>query len=314
MIDSKQNRGRVEKAKFDWYSATFFELIPGIVGDMPYQIREIIEVEFLARFGVGGIWLDNHKGMNGYINSWSFRPFDMDTGEIEMGEAICTLCFGHVSASPSVFASGNTAGMLADILRMEGFPVKHHVSRCDIAFDTREIKFDDLYEYLKTFAKRKGLSTSYYGDFDRKKGRTYYVGSSKSACYLRVYEKGFEQRSKGWKDAPLDWVRIEFQMRPDKAIRERVSSMLPEEVVNISRWATELMGLFGVGGEHMPHRVESDDSIEARFASLIRSRKSSFWLEVQEMCHGDLLNLGQHVIRALINTGKLSADEVKGAR
>lgn len=53
------------------------------------------------------------------------------------------------------------------------------------------------------------------------KGRTMVYGSTKSDYYMRIYEKGHEQRDKGIIDSDLTWIRIEVQVQYSKASQRR---------------------------------------------------------------------------------------------
>lgn len=288
----------VSSPAFDWYAGTLYDLPPKL-DVFPREIYEFVALEFNAQFGIEGIWIDREKGQNGYLRSFEFKAIDMDTGELD--QTVCTFLFNSHNASPSLRASGNTAGMLAQIMRMDSFPYSHHVTRADIAFDTVDASFDELHDYLKDYALRKRLKTTYYGDYDRKeKGRTYYIGSRDSEVYLRIYEKGLEQRQKGWVDAPKDWVRIEFEIKPRKEVRQEASAFDHFDFVRLSRWALEFMELFGFEGEHIAKRVEERRTTLMKLRAFALMRSADWYAEIlREECGGSFEALGRLIGEAV---------------
>lgn len=139
-----------------------------------------------------------------------------------------------------VIRGGVECSYAVDMFR-SGFP-DHKPSRVDVALDWQdEGVFDLLTNAALSVARKHGLATSLQGDWvDSERGRTLYVGSTQSTHRLRVYEKGYEQRAKGVDpDAPLDWVRTEFQVRPDRRAKAIVSRMSPCEVAASTAWTAD---------------------------------------------------------------------------
>lgn len=128
----------------------------------------------------------------------------------------------------------------------------HRVSRVDVAVD---YDYEGAFRHLEGIAlnvalhhKPEPLSTSVGGDHYQLKGRTSYFGSRTSTHFVRVYEKGYEQRSRGINpNASLTWSRCEMEIKPSKKgdARETASKLSPDELAHSSGWTSEIATALG---------------------------------------------------------------------
>lgn len=236
-------------ATFDWYASTVRIHSEAVLSDLAAALRA--ERRELP------------KGLNGYTNQVELR---------RDGEVVARVLYGGNGGSPHVFATGGQADELAAVLRRL-YPDHHGVSRCDVAtdFDDGEGTWDGLADFATAFAKAHGVSTSVYGDWlteGSPDGRTLYLGSRKSAVYLRIYEKGKQLRKMARENglSPEGFsetlVRVEIQVRPEKQSRTHAAKMEPMEAYGFSKWsqafASDLFGL-DLDRVSIKHVRDSDD-------------------------------------------------------
>jgi len=210
--------------KFDWYAATVREeRVSGPRGDT--LVMEL-EDEFTAR-------AEEAPALHGYGSAVVLRRSD--------GDSVARVMHGGKQPWPLVVGSGVHTPGVARGLRAR-FP-RHYVTRADSAADyDAPGAWDRLHQTALTFADDRDLKVGQAGDWHRgKDGRTLYVGSMSSAVFLRVYEKGLEQRSKGIADASPDWVRVELSVKPLKDSRMVAASVTPSELWGFSRWSRDLL-------------------------------------------------------------------------
>lgn len=142
-----------------------------------------------------------------------------------------------------------------DVLR-ECFPV-HAVSRVDVCADYDfPGAFDALDEPLHYIARHPAMgrpaAVRVAGDWDYDEGgRTRYLGSMSSAYLIRLYEKGFELRSKfPDQEFSLDLVRVEAVIRPRSREKERAASLTLEELFASSPMGASVLS-FLTSSEHI---------------------------------------------------------------
>jgi hypothetical protein len=131
------------------------------------------------------------------------------------------------------------------------------VTRVDAAYDFKVGEpWSRLYElavqvadHLPSGEKReRRISLTTIGDWLREDlghpdGRTLYIGSMKSPVLARLYEKGKQMRRAFPDQAdkyPSGWVRLELQVRPQKAARYAVAKLSVDELWGSSAWARQL--------------------------------------------------------------------------
>lgn len=199
--------------KFDYYAAT-----------LPEHDHALV-LEVLHALLLGEI-KDHQRGRNGYENFWTI--------EGPRGTQ-CTLMAGGRNIFPNAFATGAHAAAFIDVVRAH-WPGNHNVTRVDSAVDFDSPgAWDTLSKTLLAVVDQLGLKVSHRGDYHRNTdGRTLYVGSRQSPSYLRLYEKGIQERANDPLNplkASLDWVRLELEFKPQHADDKlRASTLSPLEV------------------------------------------------------------------------------------
>lgn len=111
-----------------------------------------------------------------------------------------------------------------------------NVTRLDLAYDDRtgvillpRLAMDIADRYFIGHARR---SERLYSDNidDDIQGLTVYVGSRKSALYIRIYDKAAER---GYHPSECHWVRVEIQMRDDRAMMAARSVATDPNIGNV---------------------------------------------------------------------------------
>ena len=207
--------------RFDWYQAT-----------LPVEVSPLDVLRWAdAMFG------ESKPGwpQNGYETC-----HDYDQATVSYG--------GHTGAYGVhvKIGGGDVCQVAVDAFRKR-FP-EHKPSRIDVCMDFRaDDAWDALSEICQFAAKKFKLPTKVAGDWlDGKRGRTIYLnptdkGKEAHTYMARLYEKGHEQRQRKVDElAPLDWVRLEFQIRPQKHARHLLATLTPDEVARSSRWMRHL--------------------------------------------------------------------------
>lgn len=149
-------------------------------------------------------------------------------------------------------AGGDSCAPIVDEVRLR-LP-DHRVTRADVAADfDYPGAWSDIEALALGVAKNhlpEPLSVDVMGKhyMPEQGGRTTVVGSRTSTHYLRVYEKGHEQRAKGLQpEASLDWVRAEIEVKPSKKGDKRLlaSRMSPDEFAHSSPWCADFSARLG---------------------------------------------------------------------
>ena len=128
--------------------------------------------------------------------------------------------YGGVFGSGTLFQGSGLGGVsnrLYEAIRASEMP--HRVTRADVALDfDREGIAEQAFRVALEIATREKLAVKMLGDWrpdgEREGGRTLYVGSTKSAYFLRLYEKGLHPEQIGV--GRPNWFRIEAQITPEK--------------------------------------------------------------------------------------------------
>lgn len=215
--------------KCDWYAAT--------IPDTPENIVSYMENN------IGGSLKKLKSGLHGYSDRWVL--------DNEQGNANVTiLAGGNNGARPHAFASGDNAIYFRDLVR-EIWP-EHAVTRIDVAEDmTGSGLFEKLTDSLIEHGRRNRVKVSTVGDWLTDKsldGRTLYLGAPTSSASIRLYEKGKQIANQlftknGYvvpEDFPLDWVRLELQLRPKKQQKIKAASDDLANFWGYANWTKEV--------------------------------------------------------------------------
>lgn len=243
--------------RFDWYAATITQTAPTVVAALADRLGAVVQ--------------DLDKSMNGYTHQSVLR---------RDGDVVARVLYGGNGGSPHAFASGEHSQEFAAVVRGL-WPDTHRVSRCDVStdFDDGPGTFESFLEFADRFALEHNVQTSVAGDWrtpGHPGGRTLYVGSRKSAVFVRIYEKGKEIRARlRLEDADAavahiseTLVRVELVVRPEKDARYVAARMQPMEGYGFAVWSqrfgSELFGL-EVPRVTIKHVRDSDDERAFRF-------------------------------------------------
>lgn len=151
-----------------------------------------------------------------------------------------------------LIAGGDTCQPVVDEVRAV-LPL-HRVSRVDVAAD---FDYDGAWADVEGAAlsialshKPKPLTVDVAGKhyIPEQGGRCTYVGSRTSTHFLRVYEKGHEQRQKGInQDASIHWTRAEIEVKPTKKGDARLdaASMTPDQLAFSNAWCSDFSAKIG---------------------------------------------------------------------
>lgn len=206
--------------EFDWYQATLPAKIDVFLGDFVGRVSCDVE--------------EARPQIRQYTNGADLVRSD--------GSRVAHCCWGGVNGDDvHVKATGGESPLVARVVR-EVYPI-HRVSRADVAVDYDESgAWDSLSSYLMDVACRHDVKIDNRGDWHRGddgSGRTVYIGSPKSVCMVRVYEKGKEQAAKGVEGVSSNWVRAEIQVRPKGESKRVASIMQPLDFWGSSAWSEE---------------------------------------------------------------------------
>jgi hypothetical protein len=149
----------------------------------------------------------------------------------------------------------------------DSFP-GHYVTRVDSCIDFEAPgAWDVLLDRSFKVKTEMGVSSRVQGDwFDNGiRGRTFYLGSTKSDVQFRLYEKGKKEGQGG------DWVRAELQVKPKKMARYACSRVAPEEVWGFSRWSRALRVALGASEvARLAREVVQKQPFERRFEAMMK--------------------------------------------
>lgn len=166
----------------------------------------------------------------------------------------------HVKGITQVHSTGDNAPDLHRALKLSG--LDHEPTRIDSAIDwDEEYLFDTLAPVFKQFAVEKGLKIGMLGDWHRNEARTLSIGSRNAPLFVRLYEKGYEQRAKGDEKASLSWVRFEVEIKYKKSKqRRRMAQLSPSDMFSLG-WIGDLCKtiMFEVSSMPMPSSYSSPD-------------------------------------------------------
>lgn len=228
---------RGAQSRFDWYQATF----DGLEEDqIPRALMTIFGGTISRSKGKFGYALCQAIEVDGKVLARVF------TGSSRPGEV-------HVSVT------GESCDKVVPVLRRM-WP-DHRVSRVDSSVDF-SASFEELDAVAVKFAEDRGLS--YRLVTDSEGGATRYLGAPSSEVRVRVYKKTEELRHKHPDQAaeiPDGIVRAEIQVRPNSRIKGSVSTMTPDDVWGVGRWAGEFAATFlDLQAEQVPtHFRQSSD-------------------------------------------------------
>lgn len=192
---------------------------------------------------VGGDWIPDEKGFQGYTNGWICRGSTGGLGRLGTGAKRAPREV-HVDLSQELISGWSYEkfqSVAAWVFTKDG-----HFGRIDVAMDDRSgvIDVDRIYasvvagNCVSHFRKSQLIAGLDLGSgIDT--GKTLCMGSRQSDTYLRIYDKAAEQRAK---HKPVDgtWVRWEMEWKGERA--QAVGLAL--SVLDQERFQTYIVGVF----------------------------------------------------------------------
>ena len=221
----------LQNAFFDWYQCSVSVPVPELVFELS---------EFYGAATRPG------KPQPPYLRCFEFVPVGTKNNDRSV-VPYCSIHYGGINDRSLLRASSDNSVTFAEFVRST-WP-DHSVSRLDVAMDFQEGPefFNDMASWLIDYAKENRLKTAFAGDWaNGQAGRTLYVGSRKSAVFIRLYEKGMEQLAKGNSVAPVDWVRFEAEIKPaNKAAKQKMASVQARDCFGASLLLRDFAALLG---------------------------------------------------------------------
>lgn len=218
---------------------------------------------------------DLERGHHGFKHAveWVSKTPDVAKEQVQL-----RMEWGGRNPLPWLESTGAHAPAVMSLLR--GMQWQHRVSRVDSALDLQGPgTFDQLVrlgQQVIDGSKTRGvqIKSETLGDWlYAEHGRTLRLGSTKAAALVRIYEKGHEQRAKGVADAPLDWVRVELQYRPEKRHDKGLAAVLTTDAVwGVREWTRDLWARLNAGEllDKVKHQAPPPSTLGRRAAALAK--------------------------------------------
>jgi len=185
---------------------------------VPYDLRTVVQANIPLDFvrhdkGLAGYSESAFLGTRGGRVAWSPAKPEQKAYFVLPGQALAEL---------AVSDGWDVVLFLALVIKM----FKAKVTRLDIAFDDQDGVLPSV-EQIKDWAAAGNLTTrwkkgkiisgvSWSEGYDAV-GSTFYLGSSASDSMMRIYDKKEEREEKGIEVDSDHWIRVELQMRRDRA-------------------------------------------------------------------------------------------------
>jgi len=235
-MKTPENQGFL--SRFDWYQASLLE-------DPAILINRLAEAL--------GAEPQQVKGINGYYAGTSLRDAALNT-------TVVTIYYGG-NEVPNVVITGQNCDRVVPVFRSL-FP-RNRVTRADSAVDFESAgAYEEIRDTLTALAGEKTNKQEIESTVNGVRARTFYYGAPSSAVRIRLYEKGKKEHQEGRTDSPGDWVRLELQLRPKKAARERAAGATADELWGFSPIARKIAALvmqMNVAPVSMNLKTVSDD-------------------------------------------------------
>lgn len=221
--------------------------------------------------------------------------------EVFLGKnVIFKASYGGVNAGVFVKATGDQSPRFSQFIR-KYYP-DHGVSRMDSAIDFDEKgDFETLMHMAQYLCETFNLKYKQVGDFrdGSTSGRTIYVGSRKSVIYMRIYEKGKQQRELGYDpEASLNWARLEIEVKPAKREnKKRAATMQPQDVFALG-WAKEvarLLGTYNIGKISLGTKRVKNDDLDKKLAYMQYQYTAVIREVIETRLGGDRTKLGDYL-------------------
>lgn len=291
---------------FDWYAATINSGVDTLRDVLSRDLRGAATFEDGPR--------------NGYHNREVIRDRD--------GRLLAVMLHGGNGDIPHAFATSDASPAFATLVR-EVWPDRHKVSRFDACLDfdgpTAWSELLDMCKVLVSGERVDGdlrkraskIRTNYMGDWlHGEHGRTFGMGSYKSAVYCRLYEKGIQVREDDAKRGIVrtdyefspDAVRLEVQVRPAGDSKRLAAKSTPAEAFGYADWTRELLRRVDGSKVERVHIKERRDSDHERAMQTVAHQYRNHLLQ-ELMIHGSWAAVGESIGRRIESAGADVNDE-----
>jgi len=243
---------------FDWYTAS-----------VPVNPRRLVH--------------DLKTALNADLDQ--LRPFPRYDAAVRLlrladNQRAADLHWGRAYDEPLFQTSGLLAGNAVSALR--AISPEHRVTRMDSALDVHDSAISisaDVLPRLKKIAARRRMGTSLQGDWLRGlDGRTIYLGSRKSATFMRIYEKGPET---GRPD--LDWLRFEVQHRPHSTRKSDAATVSAASLQRSFPAGSELLSELGVPVPEADTVSLSQQAAAAGVSPALQALVRQYWTVIDDL-------------------------------
>lgn len=212
--------------KFDYYSASVHA--PGV--DLDAVVAALLWQ--LRKNGFELLSYSPCKAKNGYLHGV----------KIHRGNRVFAEVWSGGNPGVHVQVKGHDSRVVVPAFRAQ-FP-EHSLARGDVCLDwISKGLFDLMVPQVEAFALEHELSLRRDGDWARGQGRTLYVGSSRSNCYICIYEKGWKEGG----SASKDWVRFEVRVSPHASRKAECATWEETQFLGAAAWVAELVELLDIG-------------------------------------------------------------------
>lgn len=193
-------------------------------------------------------------------------------------------CYDGPGRPDFVVASGHHAPSLADSFR-QLFP-NGSVSRADACIDFAGGAefYDQAHAWATDLFHGKIKMREFMDLSGPQPARTLYLGSPKSETQVRIYQKGLQDPT-----YPIDTVRAEVQVRPQKPTRKRYAAVAPpQDLWGFSRFSKAVIAeLASVGVPAAPPRSARVSDLDRALDAAVTQYRRIF-LEHLERLDGDV--------------------------
>lgn len=211
--------------RFDWYQVTFFEDVD------PFKVIESAYLHFS----------EPGEDVQCHIVNPEVKQYKRGINAFVRGEKLFHLCIGGSGGDrPHIRSTGSNSHKVYEWLQKD-WAGCFGVARADICLDSVEPgMFHTLNEDARKFKEDRKMKGHTAGDWDTPiahgDGKTRYLGSVHGQGFVRIYEKGLQLKGNP------NWVRLEFQVRPNKSEAKRLAGgFTPLEFIHSVPWCGSFM-------------------------------------------------------------------------
>lgn len=229
MLDLSVNVSNGLVITIDWleFTITLIDSVSEVLRLFGYDISDFSDMKSGFHGYRSGIILDT-SGLKVFFDG---SNDDMGIHVVVSSSALSSFCsaFCDARSLDTPFGMGFehklevTSSLFAEVFHC--INENGHITRLDVAIDDKGCQFYSPAD-VHACSKRQEISTkfrsvTYTEGYSlanpSESGATLYLGASSGEIRIRIYDKGYEQYSKGYLKSPIPWTRWEFQLRREHA-------------------------------------------------------------------------------------------------